>query len=1225
MIDSPAFNFLCTDPASQASLYEAPRAAMGAWSGYLLPANGQTPPDCISFGDSLSPDNKASYLFAQTRPLALDTDPGSFINAVSQYLAMNTGSSSTILWLKSVDPLEFGPFNNYGISILYNSVDQSFTTNSNLNVRLGQNLLFNILLGTGIYIDQDNGMLRLSAPVATPPAIAFQRGSGNLGIRVTGTNGFIRNFIPFIGSNTGCCTFTASIDARAAFGASGLPVSLVYTADGKGGQRQFRYPILTAPAQLPNSITWMGTVDPLDPYNQKLTAAAQLAGVLRTGFLPTSTPALPSAFVNDYGNQINLIALGASDGQPPFAGLQSGALALSTDAAAPADPLLANALLTLAGRFGMNVAGLAAGAPAKLLCGIFGSERISFSNYDANTEATDNDYLLYRTGSAAYAPSFPFVDATLDQPNSGAVSTVLNATRQTSWATILQGSKSAVVYHAEPGGSPLYGHQRMSQSASPLLPSAPPEMPLPHGAALAFPLVPYAAMSSTTADGQTLAAFESSILAATRKRIISQGASSLWQARSLVRKLAKQGLLTADGNTAYRTTPQGAIATVSTVPADHGAFLSVTLGQTGGSLPFGFELPDIALQDALQTNQLFLVAVNPANLSTAPSVFRNKINIAGWSMSAEVGQGVTPTVYRNVMLLKYCSGSFKDRIKNPNAWSSAAEFSLPANTDTGMQGVAYTGLSQWLQDYVSAAELMVANNKNSPYRHFVELVNDPAWNGVLVLRADLEPSSLPAGLQGIVAGLDLQRFTAHHFGFTASRVNLQTDGSLTFNGDSSSFGLIDYLDPQFAVNQLAGLPADTPIALPQTGNYAFRVLQLQVLFDNAAIKTFKSYVQLGVNRLLNSNVTLTSFAGQKAPFNGVVLNGSYIDQNGTGVYIFEQSSPTIFALDSNVLNAVAINRIQFNCLGNVDGGATVLNRFIALGTLNFAALKDINKTTLDVLSFGATEITAQPQGQGLSFSNLVIDMRYPQTTPNAVVFTEVTTNLAYDLQGSSIREASLFQGFGLQLNSFIAASDGQLPADFGFLPVTTALNLTTLEGPWYGVVYNVTMGGPGALASAAGFSSRLLLAWSPVSKAGEDSHALFVGLSLPGAAPGAKLISLQGIFKVAIDNISLMRQKVPGSSNDAFYYCLRLDNIAIKIFGIAKLPPDANIQFFLFGDPDNTGSLGWYAAYVADKSKNNQVLTEQSQLLPISEIPDYAKLTNLHAIEQSSPQKATIN
>jgi hypothetical protein len=89
-------------------------------------------------------------------------------------------------------------------------------------------------------------------------------------------------------------------------------------------------------------------------------------------------------------------------------------------------------------------------------------------------------------------------------------------------------------------------------------------------------------------------------------------------------------------------------------------------------------------------------------------------------------------------------------------------------------------------------------------------------------------------------------------------------------------------------------------------------------------------------------------------------------------------------------------------------------------------------------------------------------------------------------------------------------------------------------------------------------------------------------LSLPGAAPGAKLISLQGVFKVSVDSIVLSRQQVPGSDQDpSYYYCLRLNDIGLKILGIVKLPSDSSINFFLFGDPGGTGSLGWYAAYIA--------------------------------------------
>ena len=65
-------------------------------------------------------------------------------------------------------------------------------------------------------------------------------------------------------------------------------------------------------------------------------------------------------------------------------------------------------------------------------------------------------------------------------------------------------------------------------------------------------------------------------------------------------------------------------------------------------------------------------------------------------------------------------------------------------------------------------------------------------------------------------------------------------------------------------------------------------------------------------------------------------------------------------------------------------------------------------------------------------------------------------------------------------------------------------------------------------------------------------------------------------------SIALTRQTIPDGEDDAHYFCLRLDNIGLKILGIEKLPPGATINFFLFGDPGGTGSLGWYAGYKRD-------------------------------------------
>jgi hypothetical protein len=243
-----------------------------------------------------------------------------------------------------------------------------------------------------------------------------------------------------------------------------------------------------------------------------------------------------------------------------------------------------------------------------------------------------------------------------------------------------------------------------------------------------------------------------------------------------------------------------------------------------------------------------------------------------------------------------------------------------------------------------------------------------------------------------------------------------------------------------------------------------------------------------------------------------------------------------------------------------------------------------------LLSFGSPNGTPpQALGAGLAFSGLTIGMTYPATTPSAKRFAVDTGNLAWDLNASAARDESLFRGFALQLKSFVNATGDQKPADLGFLPVTSQLNLAELDGPWFGAVYDITLGGPGALASGMGFQSQLLTAWSPTTTGADKEHSLFIGMSLPGAAPGASMFSLQGVLKVAVGSISILRQVVPtapgrvmAEGEKAFFYCLRIDDIGIKILGIVKLPPSANIQFFLFGDPNNSGSLGWYAAYVAD-------------------------------------------
>ncbi|HEU4598037.1 MAG TPA: hypothetical protein VFS10_23115 [Pyrinomonadaceae bacterium] len=1178
------------------SLYETRVAGSVGWAGYVVMNTGVTLPPTISIPDSLNGTNTAkgliqyngAYVFASTRPPMVDTDPANFAAQVVAYVNASISQNRALFWLQDSKPT-FGPFSAFGFQFGMN-LNKQWVVNTNLNAKLGSNLNFNVNSSLILTADEANAQLVCSFRSSSVQLISLQSGNSFLGI----TPQPLSTQIPLAGPNTACFLFTGTMNPASTFtpALNGLAQGVRFVYNESNGQPQsLLYPAFNT-AKWPSSVAFVATVDPSDPVNSVIAAADLQSGHIRTGLVLASTPSLASYYTTPQGNAISLVPLGSPVGATA-PGLAAGALVMAS--ASPASTALGQALIYLApgGQFGVKGEGTAAGQPVSIMGGMFGSECLTLANYQAGS---GNDTLCFLPSQPAFAPVFPFQTASLQSTGSGNLKPRLTADYLTPWATVLGGTAKDVVYQAEPEGSALYGVAAASAAASnggpTVLSSMPPQMPLAGSTQHTFPLAPYANAPVKSVDPNKITSFESQIIAPTRKKVISDSATEVWTARAHARKNLK-----AVAGQQYTTSPQGFLVTSD---PSSGAYFNVQLAQSqapnsASFIPFAFTSPTEKLENALQSNQLFLVAVNPENLGP----FQNQANVAGWNLAALVGQGVTATSYRNVMIFKFCSGSLADRVTNPNRWSSAEDFSLVAGTSQTGASVAYAGLSQWLQAYIAdgIARAQSSNPSADFYKNFAQIATDPNWNGVIVLEADLSPYDLPPEIAGLAAGIDFTRFTAHHFGFTVSRVcaDPKKTPPLWMDGLSSFFGLIDYEDPAYALNLANGIDPNIPIPVATSGDFQFTVLLLQVLFQNSKIAKFKSNIQLTVDALLGSKVTQTvgnalpgQVDGTPMPANGVVLDGSYVAQTGenstAGSYVFQQTNTSVFKLDSNVLQAVAFNRTQFNTLGTDSGGVTS-SRFLVWGAYDFTQLNDNQGNLFDVTSFGSPPDTSSLQlGAGLSFSNFVIGMSFNEATPNAQNFALTANNLAYDLNSSAPRPQSLFKGFGLQLKNFITVLDDKTPQSFGFLPVTSPLKLKMLTPPWFGVVYQVTMGGPGALASAAGFNSDLLLAWSPSTKAGDTQQAVFIGLSLPGANPGAKLFSLQGVFKVAVGAIALLRQPVPGNEGDEFY-CLRLDDIGVKIFGIVKLPPDATIQFFLFGDPNSTGSLGWYAAYVADSTK----------------------------------------
>jgi len=1304
-------NSFLYERVADSSLYEIGNKSSIGWAGYILPDQGSLPPT-ISLYDSLHQQKlKGHYLFAVARPPILNSDPTKFAQSALEYIKKLrlTAGNRVMMWLEKIhsdDSQWFGDLRDFGFKFNRNITDE-FQLNSNLNVQLGldqnkRNMTFYVLESLILSVDGDAGQFLLSKQSNRPsksklPSIGFQKKGKAIGISVESE----RAWIPVSGNNAACFVFAAQIQPSVAFNSSdnGLDLGFKYgvktSQKGGDGASLIYYPSFNV-AALPGTLNCVGTVDPSDPVNTRLGSKNLKAGYLRTGFGIAEPPpppppppqlgffasprlapwlqrivnylcklpclrwiasgsqvaeieanshkiALNSYFRTPEGNTVSLVPLG-TEAKDTSLSLMAGALALASASPAKTEIGQGIAYLTLAGKFGLTVEGMDAGKAQALLGGLFGSERLSFTTYDDKKKDGDNDTIFFLPSQPAYAPVFPFTTASLESPDSGAVKSRLDGTYLTSWATLFAAPGNAVDYRAEPEGSPLYAPPSSLPSGGEtlILNSAPPKMALPQSPEHAFPLLPYGGVSAISGtDGKTLTQFESQIIEATRKTVISTGAKSVWEQRA-------KAQLNASSST-YSTTPQGLVVQIE---PNSGAYIEVQMAQSKdreeNQVLFAFDKPSQPVQNALQTNQLFLVAVNNKffDVSHSGSQFKNVVYISDWKMAAQIGKGVTATSYRNVVIFKFCEGTLKERITNPNRWTDPKDFSLLAGASTKegaspeAESLAYTGLSQWLQDYIEKALDRAAKGDSKEfYQNFKSIVTDPLWKGVLVLDADLSAEALPPQIQGLAAGIDFSKFVAHHFGFTVSRVSVKSGGVIEMQDKSSLFGLIDYENSAYEANLRAGVDANTPIPVQTSDDFDFTVLQLQSLFENANLVDFKSRIQLTVDRLFGSRVIQAYNNGALVPTNGVVLVGSYVKQGSAakpnadgsgdgGTYVFQQTRSTVFILDSNVLSAVAFNRVQFNTLGPRDGGTTIASRFLVWGAFDFIELQDSKQQLLDVLSFGSPPNTAtQNLGKGLAFSNLLINMSFPKATPNAKRFALDTSKLAYDLNGSSPRDTSLFKGFGLQLQKFINASAKQTPADYGFLPVTSSLQLQPLDESWFGVVYNVTLGGPGALVSAAGFSSSLLVAWSPATKKKEkekekdQNRAVFLGLSLPGAAPGAQLFSLEGVFKVAVGSIAILRQKVPGATDSSEFYCLRLDDIGIKILGIAKLPPDATIRFFLFGDPNNTGSLGWYAAYIADP-ESTSVSTPTKQTLALAPVDTTPLLApdSVPELAQQSPQ-----
>lgn len=723
--------------------------------------------------------------------------------------------------------------------------------------------------------------------------------------------------------------------------------------------------------------------------------------------------------------------------------------------------------LAPSGRFAVR--GLdGAPAPLSLRCGLSGGESVAFPDADCGLE-------FFGAQDAAWLSA----------------DTGLSSAATTAWVAAYS-VRSALNYLAQPEAGALY-----TPSNGGLLRFLP-VTAARWSATPALPMVPY---GGVTGELPTRRQLERAVLAPRR--------------RALAGLEGPVRLAMGEGSD-WAITPQGLRAIFSS----QGEWTRLILARLGAD-EVALRSIEGPIRAALLDNQRFVVVSDP-EVAAAHLDPSSKLCIEGWTITFDPAEW---SRHGTVLLIKQCARSLSDLLDDTGAWAQADALNVaPAATQASLRRFIDEARRLWRPTDGTAPD--------PDLRHFVEtVVDNPAWNGVLFLRAPVPAANLPPALAPFLATIDANRLLLHHLAIA------QAPPLEGVAADSTLFGLIRYVDTMTDPDSLAWMPA------------AYQVLVLQVCFANSLVERFGSRVALTLNRLFEATATQRS----SKTGNTMILYGAYQQRAGAPAYVFHQEVPTTFDLAASGLASVSIERAELT-VGRATSGQQVVLRFDFWGGLQFAEIAG-----MDLLSFDR-----------LAGSGIGLELSFPRHQPAAQKAAFDIASALFDPATNVARDGSLAAHFPMTPRGLLGAAMAARPADLGYMTVgTPALESASLSAAWFGLVFDLQLGSAGALAASAGLTASLVVAWSP-----GNLRAVSVGLKLPGSSGGSKSIGLQGVLALTFYSLELVRGEDRG-------YVLLLNGIQLT-FMKKTLPPNGSFQFYLFGDPDasaGSSALGWYGAY----------------------------------------------
>lgn len=695
----------------------------------------------------------------------------------------------------------------------------------------------------------------------------------------------------------------------------------------------------------------------------------------------------------------------------------------------------------------------------------------------------------------------------------------------TSWARLVVGDAAAspTPLSIQPEGMQAYSATGGNAAAMSFSPARFPSPVEP------FPIAPVLGVRGATA-AQRLR-LESEVVAKERRaRIAKSGA---------FRPQADAGRVPIVGS----RTPQGFIAVRSMDGATWSKLLFTRTSKRQDAKGVWNELGDVGLavgdadsgelmSEAMSRNRLMLVTTwgRLKDLAFDLRSFK-RMHIGGWGIQlSPFKEGHDP-----IVVIKYDGRSMRQLAREPDQWTAPEQFD-----PTGK-----------LQERLLKT-LDRAKAGDDLFGKLASRIDDPNWNGLLVLDAKLPLAGIPDAMKAIGAGLP-PALEVPYLGLDVSGIDPDLPEKEPWR--SALFGLVHHDEPDPAWEG----DAESRVTM--------RVPRLILRVENDAIDRFECAIQLRIPRLFDFEST--------EPDKILELKGRYESRVAEGkrqdTYIFEAAGSYEKRFgDKSVIRSLALSRLRL--LTTPSEGKKTEGRFLIDGDITFNELAGVDLLGIEKLEFTDFAIDLSFFIEGAR--NLKLKFDYP--------------NLKFDLDGfntGSGRRTGSLPGF---LRSFPLKLRGLRFGDFdlsrlGFLQLGNLVSTPAFEigsDFKFALDFDLDLGSLGALAKKLErFKLQVLVGWKPiwidnVFKKNRIAAGFRIDL---GEGSGGIDLGLEGILRLRAERFNFKREKVDAKD----LIILSADDCRLDVLG-NEFPEDGKFSLFLFanlGDPRPWERPGWYASY----------------------------------------------